>query len=243
VAGQTAESIIRLGVTTITFTTPGGPVVQTLGEFNGGDHSDPCNFCEVDTVGTFMVPSNATGATISGTFGNSQIPNSAGVNLYLGNGCVVPTTETTAFDGWDTAGAFGNGPDSTLGKWKQTITAPAGVNFAGETVQEADAGNGSDSCWFAGSSFAPFTGLSGGTWTVNADNTWGDDFVGWFPNPVTYYRTQGRAPCASTLHQQMTMMCSDGTFHNYGPVNTLGGSFTATTVTSIRAGGTATRRY
>jgi hypothetical protein len=86
VAGQTSEFVIRLGVTTMTFATPAGPVVEMLPEFNGSSQSDPCNFCEVDTVGTFLIPLTATSATISGTFGNSVVPNSAGVNLCLGSG-------------------------------------------------------------------------------------------------------------------------------------------------------------
>jgi hypothetical protein len=236
VAGQTSQYYIRLGVTTITFTTPAGPTVETLPEFNGNLHYDPCNFCEVDTVGTIAIPGNATSATISGTFGNSVVPNSAGVNLYIGLGCAVTTGETTAFDGWDATGL-------TDGKWKQTLTSSSSTNFSNRTVREADAGHGVDTCWFSGSAFSPFNSITGGTWTVNTDNTWGDDFVGWFNSAVTYYRNQGRAPCGTSFLQQMTMMCPNGSFHNYGSVNTLRGSFTATTVTSGRAGLTATRRY
>jgi hypothetical protein len=88
IVGQTAQYIIRLGVTTITFTTPGGPVVDTLPELNGnGSFNGPCVACyfEVDTVGTFAIPDEASLATISGTFGNSQVPNSAAVCLFLGS--------------------------------------------------------------------------------------------------------------------------------------------------------------
>jgi hypothetical protein len=85
-AGQTSEFVIRLGVTTVTFDTSGGPVVETLPEFSGGFHNDPCNFCEVDLVGTFSIPADALDATISGTFGNSLNPTSAGVNVCLGSG-------------------------------------------------------------------------------------------------------------------------------------------------------------
>jgi hypothetical protein len=84
VAAQTSEFTIRLGMTSITFTTTGSPVTESLAEFNGNFHNDPCNFCEVDTVGTFSIPSNALSAVISGTFGNSMFPNSAGVDLFLG---------------------------------------------------------------------------------------------------------------------------------------------------------------
>jgi hypothetical protein len=86
---QNTEYVIRLGITTMDFTTTGGPVMQSLGEFNGsGTYSDPCPvslpYCETDTVGDFTVPGNALSATISGTFGNSTVPNSAGECLYLG---------------------------------------------------------------------------------------------------------------------------------------------------------------
>jgi len=87
VAAQTSQAQIRLGITTITFDTNSGPVNETLQEFSGGFHPmDPCNFCEVDTVGTLLIPGNANDATISGTFGNSVHGNSAGVNLCVGSG-------------------------------------------------------------------------------------------------------------------------------------------------------------
>jgi hypothetical protein len=86
VAAQTSQFVIRLGITTITFDTNGGPVIEMLPVFNGSFHTDPCNFCEVDTVGMLSIPGNATDATISGTFGNSVQPGSAGVNLCLGAG-------------------------------------------------------------------------------------------------------------------------------------------------------------
>jgi hypothetical protein len=74
----------------ITFTTTGSPVTEMLGEFNGSFHLNPCHFCEVDTVGSFSIPSNALSAVISGTFGNSVVPNSAGVDLFLGHPSAVP---------------------------------------------------------------------------------------------------------------------------------------------------------
>ena len=70
-ADQTSQFVIRLGATTMTFSTPGDPVTERLPQFNGGFHSDPCNACANTTLGTFSIPKNATSATISGTFGNS----------------------------------------------------------------------------------------------------------------------------------------------------------------------------
>ena len=88
IVAETSGNFIRLGVTTFTSATSGGPVTETVGEFNGlGSHSDPCNLCEIDTVGSFLIPANANGvATISGFFGNSVVPNSAGENVCLGSG-------------------------------------------------------------------------------------------------------------------------------------------------------------
>jgi hypothetical protein len=80
---------MQLGVTTMTFSTGTGPVTETLPYFSGtGDYSDPCNFCEIDTVGDFLIPSNSTGATISGSFGGGGNPDtsSAGMNVCLDSG-------------------------------------------------------------------------------------------------------------------------------------------------------------
>jgi hypothetical protein len=110
VAAQTSQFVIRLGVTTIDFMTSGAPVIETLPEFNGTtSHPDPCNFCEIDTVGTFSIPANAISATISGTFGNSTVSNSAGVNVCLGSGApcalaAVPEPATLALLGAALAG-------------------------------------------------------------------------------------------------------------------------------------------
>jgi len=85
VIGQTHEYVIRAGVTTITYDTLFGPVSESLPEFNGGYHTDPCiGFCEVDTLGSFTTPAFTLDATISGTFGNSVVPNTAGECIFLG---------------------------------------------------------------------------------------------------------------------------------------------------------------
>lgn len=124
VAGQTSQFVIRLGPTTISFTTGGSPIIETLPEFNGsGSHGDPCNFCQIDTVGNFMIPADATGATISGSFGNSTVPNSAGVDLCLGAGapCAPPNDFSTSF------AANTGRPNEALDTL--ILTAPTGVDF------------------------------------------------------------------------------------------------------------------
>ena len=87
-AEQTSPIGIRLGVTSITFTTTGAPVTESLPQFSGGNHfTGPF---ETDIVGSFFIPLNATSAVLSGTFGNSVNPNSSGVDLFFG-----PTTGIT----------------------------------------------------------------------------------------------------------------------------------------------------
>jgi hypothetical protein len=105
VANQLSGGIMRLGTTIFTFSfTPGGgvpgagpitpPVTEVIGEFNGGFHAGtgPCppvsgsdfqGTCEIDAVGSIFIPMDATSAMISGTFGNSAYPNSAGMTLLL----------------------------------------------------------------------------------------------------------------------------------------------------------------
>jgi len=149
---------------------------------------------------------------------------------------LLPQSETTAFKGWS---------GSTVGEWQQTIALKT-VTYTGVTVQESNPGGGGpDTCWFAGSTYAPFTAITGGTWTVAAGNTWGFDYVGWFSGAVTYYRAQGRAPCGTTFPQQMQIQFATGdpTFYNYGAVNTLGGNIGTKTVTSIRAGKSKTEKW
>ena len=86
-AAQTGSGFIRLGVTNIAFATTTGSVTESLPQFNGPQQNPPCiAFCLLATVGSFSIPSNATSAMISGTFGTSMplIPSSAAVDLFLG---------------------------------------------------------------------------------------------------------------------------------------------------------------
>jgi PEP-CTERM motif len=92
IVGQTSEFTIRLSPTTVDLTGSYGLVTDTLSAFNDGagpsnSYTDPCpsHYCEVDTVGSFTIPAGTTGLTISGDFGNSTVPNSSGVCLYLGS--------------------------------------------------------------------------------------------------------------------------------------------------------------
>lgn len=144
---------------------------------------------------------------------------------------VRPDHETTIFTGWHRKGP---------GNWKQTLYPPAsdpGFDFSGEQVTEKDAGGAADSCWFSGSIVKKTTGLFGGSWPVTSGNTWGPDSVGFTTAAIDYYRKQGRAPCAATVLQQMTIQSpADRKPAQYGAVNTLQGLIGKKSITSIRAG-------
>jgi hypothetical protein len=134
--------------------------------------------------------------------------------------------------------------------WNQTLTpAKAGDNFNGRTVTEQNpvannGGSGNDTCHFNGSAFRVFDALTGGTWTVGANNVWGADYVGWFLNGVQYYRNRGRAPCGTNFQQRMVINMNVGTSpyggNNTGNTNTLGGNINVRSVTSSRSGNTNT---
>jgi hypothetical protein len=94
-----------------------------------------------------------------------------------------------------------------------------------------------------GSAFDPFDAITGGTWPVQSDNSWEWDYIGEGSQVIAYYRAANRAPCGSTILQQMQISCPDGTWANYGPLNTLLYKITAGTVTSGRAGVSGTRRW
>jgi hypothetical protein len=90
VAFQTNIVSVQLGVTEMVFGfgTPTGSVTESLPEFTGTEHNPCASICGIQTVGAFAIPSNATSAMISGTFGNSTTDSSAPVNLYLQSAAV-----------------------------------------------------------------------------------------------------------------------------------------------------------
>ncbi len=107
-----------------------------------------------------------------------------------------------------------------------------------------DAGGGHDYCHFDGSAKDPVDTLRGGNqWPVNPDNTWGPDHVGYGITDVNYYQRIGRIDCEFIVHQQMHLVCYDGTEKSYGPVNELRGYIGKNEVRSERAGDTQSRRF
>jgi hypothetical protein len=153
--------------------------------------------------------------------------------------CTKPTGETTSPTGW----ADSNNPSlPTVQKWMQTLT-PSSVSFSGRTVKQFPSGTGTDDCWFLGSDVPKHLQVSEGqSWTVNSDNTWGPDGVGWPPFAVNYYRSFNRHPCSTSVTQRMDIYCGLVSTLNY-KFNTLEGAIGSTTVSSTRNGQTVTRTW
>lgn len=62
-----------------------GTITYNIPEFNGDTYYDPGPF-PAYTVADLSIPAGAyTDVSFSGTFGNSTVPNSAGVDLFFGN--------------------------------------------------------------------------------------------------------------------------------------------------------------
>jgi hypothetical protein len=100
----------------------------------------------------------------------------------------LPTGETTVFGGW---------VEGAEGSWNQTLTGSS--TWAGTYVRETDPGGGTDSCWFAGSQYDPFTSVDGSQWPVGTGNHWGPDYVGFFASAslITASRAWLHAPLQS----------------------------------------------
>jgi hypothetical protein len=223
-----ANATTSCPATPLTVTTPSGTVVAV---------SNVAVASETQITATVAPPTGESTETATITVGTT--PNTASATAEILPACNLPTTENTSFQGWDTAQSY-----PTIGNWEQTLSDSNGNVFSGYQVREIDAETGVDTCWFANPySVLPMTGVTGTQWSIGDGNTWGPDQVGMYPSAVSFYRKNNRAPCGFTVYQQMQIQCADGSWQNYGPVNTLKGNLTTTTVTSVRAGGTATRRY
>jgi len=119
---------------------------------------------------------------------------------------VCPAGETTQFDSW-------SGP--AAGFKSQLI--PADADFSCLSVRDKDGTGSEDHCWFAGSERPKFESLTGGTWSVGANNWWGNDWLSWGDQDITYYRAHPdannpRAPCCTNLAQIMEVVegyCGD----------------------------------
>lgn len=132
------------------------------------------------------------------------LANSEGVEYVW---CTAPTGETTFSDGWaDDVGR------ATMHRFRGVL-APSYISFNGRTVTEQEPPGAHDTCWFPGSIVDQFH-LTGGSWSVGADNAWAHDLVGWLPEAVEYYRGErvrlGLAfPCEARVPQQMIISCGN----------------------------------
>ena len=86
IAVQTGCCVLRLGSLQIVFQTSGGPVTQTAPEYNGTGSNGSY------VIASYLIPLTATSAVISGTFGNSTVPNTALENVYFGSAVPEPAT-------------------------------------------------------------------------------------------------------------------------------------------------------
>jgi hypothetical protein len=79
-------TLIAVFVLCLGFATLASAGSVTIPEFNGGYFTDPGPFPSY-TVATIVFPFayNFTDVSLSGTFGNSVIPNSSGADLFFGN--------------------------------------------------------------------------------------------------------------------------------------------------------------
>lgn len=164
----------------------------------------------------------------------------AGTNLYYSGESPLtitfPTSETTFGNAWAGLANY-----ATVYKWRATVSNGS-FSFTGRTVTEYDGGNGNDTCWFPNSSIPPQVRVSGGSWTIDGSNQYGDDGVGWTENAVQYYRSAGRAPCQTEFDQIMKMNNPNGPDVAY-KTNRLKAGFTSTSVWSERDGHAVSKSY
>lgn len=70
--------------------------VQSIGQYTGSYYADPGPYQPPTVIGTFDILAGDSSITISGNFGNSNNPSSAGVNLYLGDILVATCVQFAA---------------------------------------------------------------------------------------------------------------------------------------------------
>jgi hypothetical protein len=90
--------------------------------------------------------------------------------------------------------------------------------------------------------------ITGGTWDVMGDNTWGIDFVGPLPQYVLYYREQRPlqglpVACGYTMPQRMVISCRPGVSRPAYANHTLTGQMDSTYVGVGKDGMTQWREW
>lgn len=122
--------------------------------------------------------------------------------------CRIPIAESTDSVTWE------GSPNRTIHDFRQELTPPAGVfSFEDRDVIEADGDFLGDTCHFMGDGVPPVVEgvTTGGRWTVESNNTWAYDSVGWGEDAVNFYQHAAVAkPCGWSGWQQMLITCPSG---------------------------------
>jgi len=203
-------------------------------------------------AGGYLYPSGASSPFVNGVY----------VNGFFD----TPSGETTELA---YSGSWGTGVYATTANWVQQLysaNADNAIVFLG-AVREQSSGTTTDGCFAnvqtnlgVGHDLFPevTTAVSGGQWNVSATGVWQLDTVGWVNSSnggappvylVPWYRSNATPlACNYTGYQQMQYQWADGTWHNYGAndtggVNTLEAIIDSTTVSSVRAGQTASEVF
>lgn len=154
---------------------------------------------------------------------------------------VKPDGETTGFVQWQ----------DNRGVWNARLT-PTDVSFGGLTLTERDGGKigSGDTCWYSGNpwGYAKFEAVTApGTpfGTVDANNWWGFDGVGYGSDmPANYRSGTGPTPCGTHFLQYIDVIVPGGGSANvYYTSNVLGAGIQVNTVTSERDGLSQQRTY
>lgn len=163
--------------------------------------------------------------------------------------CDVPYSEIISNAGWGDNSQRGNFP--TLALFQQFLSAP--VNLGGRVVNESFPVPGQDSCWFPDSPYAYQSSPVPASWPVgffdftpSPTNTWAYDYIGWYPEPINWYRQNRPAygfpvACGFSIQQRMNISCSGGT--NFYQGNYLEGDMDVSSLSSVRSDASAYRNW
>ena len=95
---------------------------------------------------------------------------------------------------------------------------PTDIDFSSLTVRERDGTGSHDGCWYDGSGRPKYEYLAGPyyTWPVGANNWWGNDWLSWGDDDITFYRNNPpspanpSAPCCTNIAQIMDIVNEEG---------------------------------
>jgi hypothetical protein len=165
--------------------------------------------------------------------------------------CAIPVGESTSFV---RQSLVDPNISPTASDFIQTLNAVGSDD--GSKIREDNNENGTDACYFVTSPYLALSGVTEGTWTIGAispgspestfvipgHNQWGPDLVGYGPGPVRYYQ-QNRArlglglPCGFSIHQNLTIICSQDQWQEVYKVNNpITSTIDATGLTNCRSG-------